>query len=182
MRENASGRIERMGNNGKSFLLQEFEGKWFGAYNASQLAGANTGDEVSFTYTSVEKNGRTFHNINGNLTIVSSSGGTTPPTAGGTVARIAKVGEPILSRDRLILRQNALTNAVNFVNSQETLMNSGQAFDPVDVLKIASVFESYTSGDIEKKAAEGSKDTPTDEAWEAAATAFDGVQELKKAS
>ena len=104
MRENASGRIERMGNNGKSFLLQEFEGKWFGAFNASQLSGANTGDEVSFTYTSVEKNGRTFNNINGSLTIVSSSGGTTPPTASGVVAKVAKVGEPILSRDRLILR------------------------------------------------------------------------------
>ena len=176
MRENASGRIERMGNNGKSFLLQEFGGKWFGAFNASQLSGANTGDEVSFTYTSVEKNGRTFNNINGSLTIVSSSGGTTPPTASGVVAKVAKVGEPILSRDRLILRQNALTNAVNFITAQQ------KSAEPADVLKIASVFESYTSGDIEKKAAEGNKDAPSDEAWKAAAEAFDDVKELKKAS
>ena len=179
MRENASGRIERMGNNGKSFLLQEFEGKWFGAFNATQLSGANTGDEVSFTYTSVEKNGRTFHNINGNLAIVSSSGGTTPPTASGVVAKVAKVGEPILSRDRLILRQNALTNAVNFMSLQS---KDGGVPEISDVLKTAAEFEAYTSGDIEKKASKDTKEAPSDEAWKAAADAFDDVKELKKAS
>ena len=69
MRENASGKIERMGGNGKSFLLQEFEGKWFGAFNVTQLSGGDVGDEVSFAYTSVEKGDRTFNNINGNITI-----------------------------------------------------------------------------------------------------------------
>lgn len=176
MRENASGRIDRMGNNGKSFLLQEFEGRWFGAFNASQLSGANVGDEVSFTYTSVEKNDRTFHNINGNVRIVSSGGSPVPPTSSGIVAKVAKVGEPILARDRLILRQNALTNAVNFVSSQEI------STDPAEVLKIASIFEGYTSGDVEKKAAESSKEEPTDEAWKAAANSFEGVKDIKKAS
>ena len=50
-----------------------------------------------------------------------------------------------------------------------------------DVLKVASEFEAYSSGDIEKKAAETSKGEPTDDAWKAAANAFDGVKELKKA-
>jgi len=182
MRENVSGTIERMGGNGKSFLLEEFDGKWFGAFNASQLSGAGIGDELSFTYTSVEKNDRTFHNINGNVKITGTGDNPVPPTATGKPIKLTKVGEPILARDRCIIRQNALTNAVNF-----TTATKGQKKLTVsDVLQVASEFEAYSSGDIEKNAAaaaeSGKDEQPTDEAWKAAASSFGDVKELKQAS
>ena len=36
MKETVTGSIARMGNNQKSFILQEIEDKWFGAYARSE--------------------------------------------------------------------------------------------------------------------------------------------------
>jgi hypothetical protein len=157
MKETVNGSIARMGNNQKSFILQEIEDKWFGAYAVDQLQGAGLGDKVQFSYESVEKNDRVFNNIKGNVSVV----GKTPPP-------IADALTPYLPRERLILRQNALTNAVNFV-----INNPNSDTTPEAVLKTAAEFEAWTSGDVDKPkpiAEAGTEEVePTTEDWREAA-------------
>ena len=158
MKETASGSISRVGQNGKSFQLVETDDKWYGAFNATQLAGATVGNSVSFFYESVSKGDRTFHNIKGNVTV---SGGATVPPGG------ASAMSPSLSRDRLILRQNALTNAVN---AMSLIMKEGGTFSTDEVIAIAKDFEAYTSGDADADVKEsGDNSEPTSEDWQEAA-------------
>ena len=156
MKETAAGSISRVGQNGKSFQLVETDDKWYGAFNATQLEGATVGDSVSFFYESVSKGDRTFHNITGNVT---RKGGASVPPGG------ASAMSPPLARERLILRQNALTNAVN---AMSLLMKDGGTFSTEEVIVIARDFEAYTSGDSDAKPSE-EKGEPSDEDWEEAA-------------
>jgi len=158
MKEVASGVVSRIGQNGKSFQLVETDSKWFGAFNMSQLADAQIGDKVSFAYTSKEVGDKTYHNVQGNVT-VSGGSGSTPPSSP------AAAGQTSLVRDRLILRQNALTNAVK---AMELEMKDGGDFSAEGVIAIAREFEAYTSGDSDKKPAEKSSE-PSDEDWQEAA-------------
>ena len=50
-------------------------------------------------------------------------------------------------RQRMIIRQNALTNAVAYVLGTETKANA----TPEKVISIAQEFEFYTSGDMAKE-------------------------------
>lgn len=154
-RESVSGSITRVGNNQKSFLMEETGDKWFGAFAQDQLQGAALGDKVSFFYESVEKGDRTFHNIKGNVTVVNK----TPPPAKGVA-----LGPP-LSREWLILRQNALTNAVAFVSQAP---GEGSV---ADVLETASQFAEWTSGsaDEEKEGDSSEDEDPSTEDWQEAA-------------
>jgi hypothetical protein len=158
MKETVSGSIARMGQNQKSFILQEQDGKWFGAFAVDQLQGANLGDKVQFFYESVEKNGRTFNNIKGNVSVL---GKTSPPSADA-------LSSPSLSREWLILRQNALTNAVNF-----TANNPNSDLTVEAVLETAAEFVAWTSGDSEKleleEEAAQEKGEPTVADWKEAA-------------
>jgi len=158
MKEVASGVVSRIGQNGKSFQLAETDSKWFGAFNTSQLADAQIGDKVSFAYTSKEVGDKVYHNIQGNVTITGGSGSTPPPQA-------AAAGQTSLVRDRLILRQNALTNAVK---AMELQMKDGGDFNVEEVVSIAREFEAYTSGDSDIKPVK-SKSEPSDEDWQEAA-------------
>lgn len=158
MKETVSGSIARMGQNQKSFILQEQDGKWFGAFAVDQLQGANLGDKVQFFYESVEKNGRTFNNIKGNVSVL---GKTSPPSADA-------LSSPSLSREWLILRQNALTNAVNFTANNPNSDSTVEA-----VLETAAEFVAWTSGDSEKleleEEAAQEKGEPTVADWKEAA-------------
>lgn len=60
-----------------------------------------------------------------------------------------KMGEVYLSRDRAIIRQNALTNAVNFCTS--LVDNKEVDWLPEEVIQVAMKFEKYTSGDLDKE-------------------------------
>jgi hypothetical protein len=150
-------------------------GERYSAFAETQVH-VGPGDYVDFEYT--EKNSvsaRTgapvvYKNIKGNV----YAAGSTPTVASAprptgaspmpyvpSAATTAKVGIPILDTQRLILRQNALTAAVNYVNGQITAIgNSGEV--PVigitvdSVLKVAKQFEDYTSGDGDLKEAEDS--------------------------
>lgn len=82
------------------------------------------------------------------------SGSSTPPTAA-----IKKGGFPMAIDDtyRSINRQNALTNACNVLSTQ----GSAGIIDPLgadDIIALAREFEAYTTGDIERYAAEASID------------------------
>ena len=64
-----------------------------------------------------------------------------------------EVGKPILSKDRLILRQNALTASVNYVNGTRD-NSAAPLYVTADVIDIAKKFEYYTSGDMDVDMAE----------------------------
>jgi hypothetical protein len=138
-------------------------GERYSAFAETQVH-VNTGDYVDFEYT--EKNSvsaRTgapvvYKNIKGNIY---PRGGvpTSPPTPTGASpmpyvppmpTSASKIGVPILDTQRLILRQNALTAAVNFANIRYPECDSSF------IVTIAKQFEDYTSGDGDLKEAEES--------------------------
>lgn len=145
MAESIRGIVEEVINNGKGKGSGiRIEGKKYGVYDPAD-AGLDTvtvGSEVSFRFN--EKSGSggvTYKNIAGKITTVTSAG-TTPthvPNNANTVS---------LGRDRAIIRQNALTNAVKVV----TTFLPSEGNDIVDeCIKIAMRFEEYTSGDLDQK-------------------------------
>lgn len=150
-------------------LVENVDGKYitvngikFSAFAPTQIK-CVPGENVTFEY--VEKPGMNkfgqpvvYKNVKGN---VYGKGGAgpgaipTPTYSGGGVSVTSKVGEPILSKDRLILRQNALTAAVNFVNENY------DGAEPSTVIKVAKIFEAYTSGDADLKEVEDALNTPS---------------------
>lgn len=136
------------------------DGEKYSAFAASQIK-CRVGDYVDFEY--IEKPGVTragtpvvYKNIKGDVV---------PGTGGAAVAGVAspprgftpppaKVGEPILAKDRLILRQNALTAAVNAVNHCGYNEEEAKMSYPDFIISFAKKFEYYTSGDMDYDAAE----------------------------
>jgi len=74
---------------------------------------------------------------------VSHSGGAPAARAGGSSGKV--FGEPKMDRQRMIVRQNALTNAVAFHNGQT-------AVEAHEIISTAKIFEAYTTGDTDYKA------------------------------
>lgn len=79
----------------------------------------------------------------------------------GTVSSAAKTGAssgwPIpkdSGRDRSIMRQNAVTNALRFFELQNTLSEEMQDISPAQVIMVARDFEAYYSGDLDAAEAE----------------------------
>lgn len=133
------------------------DGEKYSAFAASQIK-CSLGEYVEFDYVerpSVSRAGTpiVYKNIKGNVVGMSSGHS---PTVSGPPTHVPykapeKVGEPILAKDRLILRQNALGNAVLFLNGK------GSDYAPLApelVIEIAKKFEYYTSGDMDVDAAE----------------------------
>lgn len=153
-------------------LVENVDGKYitvngikFSAFAPTQIK-CVPGENVTFEY--VEKPGMNkfgqpvvYKNVKGNVYGKGGVGVQPTPTfsGGGGVSVTSKVGEPILSKDRLILRQNALTAAVNFANTSGTLLKA--SFNVEDVILIAKKFEAYTSGDADLKEVEDSLNTPS---------------------
>lgn len=140
-------------------MLVEKEDSWFSVFSESQLGGASIGDGVGFTYVEKEKDGRVFLNIKGNVSV--KNPGIVPAPAAIPLVSKQKTGEPSLSKDRLILRQNALTNA------NTTLKNDSPS--PEEVIKVARLYEAYTSGDLDLALAELPKEELPSTSWEEAA-------------
>lgn len=139
------------------------DGEKYSAFAVSQIK-CRVGDYVDFEY--IEKPGVTragtavvYKNIKGD---VLPSTGSPAVVGGATIAapRVftpppTKVGEPILAKDRLILRQNALTAAVNHTNSTGFFTNVPSLDEAAAyVIEVAKKFEYYTSGDMDYDAAE----------------------------
>ena len=93
------------------------DGNWYNGKSKALIEGVSKGDKVTVNYT---MNG-TFKNLDGNVVIVEKgSGGGQPTYIGSTSSNKQSYptkGLPELDRQRLILRQNALTNAVNFTGT-----------------------------------------------------------------
>lgn len=126
-------------------------GKW---YNSKYEVKANKGDEVEF-----DDGGKNYCN---KLKVLSGGGGgatTAAPTASRSYSR-GKFPIPTDDGQRSIIRQNSLTNAVNFMAS---VMDYAAAQEHMDdaiatVVDVARVFESYSAGDLDREAAKKLKD------------------------
>jgi hypothetical protein len=86
-----------------------------------------------------------------------SSGAPAPASGGGSAPpRRYEKTFPIAALDpsRAINRQNALTNAVNFVTTTAVPEAS-----PDDVIQVARLFEAYTTGDLDAEEAQAMLDS-----------------------
>ena len=159
MSERCTGTIEAISKDGKRFLLTE-TGKWYSCFSTSQMKGSR-GDSVEFNFDSVTKGENTYQNVKGNVRVVGTSArpveGASSPSSGDSGTRMPMNLLPVqLSRERAIIRQNALTAAVNYWSAAPADTKSPA---PSDVLEVARIFESYTSGDMDiAKAMEPDKD------------------------
>ena len=160
---NVSGTVIEVRKDGKGIKLDS-TGYMYGAFSASQLNGVSVGSQVSFDYTEGKPNpstGMPYLNIKGNVKIL---GGTAVPVptasySGPTTATYSKhpekVGEPILSNSRCIIRQNAMKTAADIVRdytSNLTRENFISIYPTTTnyllvVRGIADQIEAYTSGD-----------------------------------
>lgn len=154
-----SGVVESKSNNGKSIKVN---GEWFGAFSPATLTFVNRGDEVSFTYAK-DKTGQ-YNNIKGAVTVGKGNGlqsqtdqVKSDAPAPAPTHRPYKGGFPVPMDDhsRSIIRQNALTNARELFcwaldpNGEES--NSDE--NAKRIINIARIFEDYTSGDYDLRAA-----------------------------
>lgn len=139
------------------------DGEKYSAFAISQIK-CRAGDFVDFEYIekpSVTRAGTpvVYKNIKGDvmpnpgMPVSTLAGATTiPAPPRGFTPPPAKVGEPILAKERLILRQNALTAAVNYCNTLWSF--TGKEPTTELVIEVAKKFEYYTSGDMDYDAAE----------------------------
>tara|TARA_B100000424_G_C22944730_1_gene502786 strand:- start:3911 stop:4396 length:486 start_codon:yes stop_codon:yes gene_type:complete len=139
MKESGSGTISRIGNNSKSFQMQETEDKWFGAFNMSQLQDAKVGDKVEFFYESRTKDGRTFHNISGNIKKVATAESTGSSSVTPTSATLP-------TKDISIIRQSSTTNAVKVA---ELMIQQGEKYNEEQLMafikRVRADFVKYSS-------------------------------------
>lgn len=146
----AEGVIEALTKDGKGFLIN---GEWYKCFTPAMMK-AQRGDFVSFSFKAVEKDGRTYNNVSG---VVSGSGDSNPVPNSGTVSRVSGAAAPVqrdplmlpvlLTRERAIIRQSSLAQAVNFASSHED-------YNTVDgIIAVAREFEAYASGDADVSAA-----------------------------
>ena len=141
MAELCTGTIEAISKDGKRFLLTETN-KWYSCFAASQMKGQR-GDTVEFNFDTVVKGANTYQNVKGNVRVVGTSARPVEGSSEGRDSPRMPMGLlPVqLARERAIIRQNALTAAVNYCG--------GPGTSPSEVLDIARIFESYTSGDMD---------------------------------
>lgn len=140
-----TGEVEAKAKTGKSIMVN---GVWYSAYSSATLDGVSKGDTVSFE----EQVKGSFHNIKGKVSV----GGSPVEGCTATGATVpAKVGLPIkLDRERSIIRQNALTNAREYViYAKRANDNFNVDIDTPLIIEIAREFEAYTSGDADIAAA-----------------------------
>jgi len=126
---------------GYGLMLEEQDGKW---YNSKYAIKASKGDSVSF-----EDGGKNYVN---KLQILGTGA---PPTSSGTSTAPGRTHHlPVpLENSRAIIRQNALTNSNAFFSNGDMFPNG--TIDEVarEVIRVARIFEEYTSGDSDIAAA-----------------------------
>lgn len=159
---NVSGTVIEVRKDGKGIKLDS-TGYMYGAFAATQLAGVSVGSQVSFDYTEGKPNpttGMPYLNIKGNVRIMGGTAMPTPspvyhPMPAVSYKAPEKVGEPILSNSRCIIRQNAMKTAADVVQNYTSFMTAEvfqdiyptlEAYE-VEVRRVADNIEAYTSGD-----------------------------------
>ena len=160
---NVSGTVIEVRKDGKGIKLDS-TGYMYGAFSASQLNGVAVGSQVNFDYTEGKPNpstGMPYLNIKGNVKILGGTASLIPTTAFPSPSTPSyskhpeKVGEPILSNSRCIIRQNAMKTAADIVQHYTSFLTRDEFFDRFDssskyftyIRDTADRIEAYTSGD-----------------------------------
>ena len=145
---------------GRRIRMME-DGEWYSAWNPQSVS---AGDFITFAWkesTKMSAGGKPYKNIVGNV-IANPKGPDTdvphksaePPTSHTTVS---KFGEPVLTRDRCIIRQNAATTAARLMEVLSKVPTESFPDTAQDVVRItldmAREIEKYTSGDGDLEAA-----------------------------
>lgn len=159
-----SGVVEGMTADGKRFKLDD--GEWYSVFNSSQAKGVSTGSFIEFMYTSTNKDGRTYNNIKGSVTVGTAPAsrpvtGTSPsaaPASGGyTDSRgfvLKQFPVPALHPDRSIIRQNSLTQANSMLNTVYGMSDLNALETCAEVaeklIEIARMFEAYSCGELDE--------------------------------
>lgn len=154
--EQMQGIIEAVARSGTSFKLEGDPG-WFGVFRASQMNGAQKGDSVSFSFEAVNKGGKEFLNVKGNVSIEGESGGRevparrNAPPSGRSAPRSAPTASSNAPKDdprqRSIVRQNSLTqaNALYATLGRAGLLGEGRAEElALEIIEVAKLFETYS--------------------------------------
>ncbi|MCI0560204.1 MAG: hypothetical protein MN733_17080 [Nitrososphaera sp.] len=126
------GVIEAVRKDGKGFKVGE---AWYGVFDAEEISHVSRGDTVRFDFT-IRGN---YNNIKGTVEKVSAAA---TPVHGVGASSSAKPFDV----QAAIIRQNALTNAVNYTIG---VLSSDTFPDIADVIKTAQRFEEYTSGRLD---------------------------------
>jgi len=129
------GTIKVMRKDRKGFQLED--GQWYSGYN---LLSVNKGDTVEFNFTQKGQ----YKNIDGPVTVVGGQQQAPAQPAKGYSSPVPRADDT--ERQRMIVRQNALTNAVTFALGN---LKKGEVTTDT-VIQIAQEFEYYTSGDLAK--------------------------------
>lgn len=140
-----SGTVDATSNKFGKFSICVDE-KWYGTKFPPSPAPAR-GDQVEF-----DDGGKNFIN---KLKVVSSGGGapaSAPSTGGGMKYRGSGFPVDPLDGSRAIIRQNALTNARELVQSLAPKVSYDEQVELI--IDIASKFERYSAGDIDREEAE----------------------------
>ncbi|MGH9992864.1 MAG: hypothetical protein ACREBU_01560 [Nitrososphaera sp.] len=122
-----TGEVEAKRKDGRGIKVGD---GWYGVFSAEALSEVNKGDSVEFEYV---LNPRGFNDIKGGVKK------TTGASSGNSVgsSRLADY-----ERQMMIIRQNALTNAVNYYSTMEPRPGA------TDIVSMAQKFELYTSGKL----------------------------------
>ena len=143
------GTVEAISNKfGKWSIL--VNGTWYGTKEEwKPKVDVNKGDVVSFDDGSIYGGGKFVKRLR--VDVHGGSSSSTPHTTSDSPARPSLVGAIPLVRERAIIRQNALTNAVNYVNALPATSRKDLGLN--DLIDIAREFEAYTSGDVDEEEA-----------------------------
>jgi hypothetical protein len=133
----------------------QIDNEWYSVYTLSSMGGAKVGDEVKFAYIEKESGGKIYNNIRGSVTVLVSGSAVAgvAPTPRATSGK--SFGGESPERNMSIIRQNALTNAVNFYNARQSHTASAE-FEGVDdaitsVITVAEMFALFSSGEYAEK-------------------------------
>lgn len=154
----ASGTVEAVARNGKSFMLVEDPDIWYSAprgksYDRDVLIGA----EVSFDYKENAKGDIVFYNVQGELEIEGEAPArpsrSSAPARGKAVGGASSGGgsDP---RQQSIVRQNSLTQANMLYRTLvgeagiENMTQDEFLEEAKDIITVARIFEAYSMGEV----------------------------------
>lgn len=156
-RYSISGKVEAVARTRKSFKVGD---DWFSVFKGDQLGEAQAGDEVEFEYTVVNKGGKEFLNVQGDVLVTAEGARQERRPASrerpsGSRNRQAPVrqssergsGAEGLDVQRSIVRQNSLTQANALFSSLVRLGVMGElGYEEAvaTVLELARDFEKYS--------------------------------------
>jgi len=158
----SNGVVEAVRKDDKGLMIA---GTWYSSFNA--FSGISKSDVVSFNFTEKGQ----WKNIKGPIEkvtgiAVGSESVSQPSTASaiqqelpphymiakGYMNKVQSFPIPVDHPDRAIVRQNSLTNAVNMCSQIPALGDSTEAIAE-EIIKVACIFEKYSTGQLEMEAA-----------------------------